>query len=130
MNKIFKYSFLIIFLIYTNFTLSKEILKTPAPNFYLKDLQGNSHFLNDYCGEKNTSYKKNEKNVILISFFATWCLPCREEYPIFNQLQSRYRDKKVKIFLVRLCNIWIQYLHHERPGIPVNKHDLVTADKC
>ncbi len=99
MSRISTYFFLTILLL-TDFSLSVVSPRTPAPNFYLKDLQGNSHFLNDYCGEKKTSYKKNEKNVVLISFFATWCLPCREEYPILHQLQSIYKNKRVKIFLI------------------------------
>lgn len=100
MSKIFKNFLLLIILLPVNLSLSKVGPKILAPNFYLKDLQGTSHFLNDYCGEKKTAYKKNEKNVVLISFFATWCLPCREEYPIFHQLQSLYKNKRVKIFLI------------------------------
>ena len=98
--KILNYSFIFIISLVNTLSFPKDIPKTPAPNFYLKDLQGNPHFLNDYCGEKKTAYKKNEKNVVLISFFATWCLPCREEYPIFYKLQSLYKNKRVKIFLI------------------------------
>ena len=31
--------------------------------------------------------------VLLVSFFATWCPPCIEEIPTFNELQKRYKNK-------------------------------------
>lgn len=36
----------------------------------------------------------------LINFWATWCKPCVEELPIFNQLDSVYKKQKIKIILV------------------------------
>ena len=116
------YLFFFIILLLQNLSLSQNNSKTPAPNFYLKDIQGNSHFLNDYCGEKKATYKKNEKNVILISFFATWCISCREEYTIFNQLQTRYKNNKVKIFLIDVeekSEIVRNYVDQQQISLPV-----------
>lgn len=73
-----------------------------APNFYLKDLQGKSHFLNDYCGTKKVAYKRNEKNVVLLSFFATWCKPCAAEYKILEELAEAYDGKPVKFFMINV----------------------------
>ncbi|GAB4375699.1 MAG: TlpA disulfide reductase family protein [Calditrichia bacterium] len=93
-----------------------------APNFYLKDLEGKSHFLNDYCGNKKSAFRKNEKNVVLLSFFASWCLPCREEYPLLEQLVQKYKDKKIKVFLINLKEeepLVKQYVQDQQITLPV-----------
>ncbi len=56
-------------------------------DFSLKDIDGKTHSLSDYLGEK----------VILISFWATWCEPCKKE---MVQLSELYEANKDKGFLV------------------------------
>lgn len=46
---------------------------SPAPNFSLPDTSGNLVNLDDYRGK-----------VVIINFWATWCVPCKEEMPILN----------------------------------------------
>jgi thiol-disulfide isomerase/thioredoxin len=36
----------------------------------------------------------------IVNFWATWCKPCVEELPYFEQLADSCANKKVKIFLV------------------------------
>ncbi|WP_299530708.1 TlpA disulfide reductase family protein [Ulvibacterium sp.] len=38
----------------------------------------------------------------VINFWATWCKPCIKELPYFEELNSRYPHKKVKVVLVSL----------------------------
>ncbi len=38
----------------------------------------------------------------VINFWATWCKPCVEELPYFEQLHEQFRDQKVKVVLVSL----------------------------
>jgi thiol-disulfide isomerase/thioredoxin len=33
----------------------------------------------------------------VINFWATWCPPCREELPLFVELQKQYADKNVQV---------------------------------
>ena len=49
---------------------------TRAPDFSLKDLDGNTHKLSDYRGK-----------VVVLNFWATWC-PCRAEIPTFTEEQK------------------------------------------
>lgn len=38
----------------------------------------------------------------VINFWATWCKPCVQELPYFEQLHTAYDGKKVKVILVSL----------------------------
>jgi thiol-disulfide isomerase/thioredoxin len=61
--------------------------KEPAPNFTLKIVKGKDFHLSDYKGKP-----------ILINFFASWCLPCREEMPVLEKIVHEYGPKEV-VFL-------------------------------
>jgi thiol-disulfide isomerase/thioredoxin len=50
-----------------------------APNFRLKDATGKSVELKQFRGSP-----------VLLNFWATWCLPCRDELPEMEQLYRRY----------------------------------------
>ena len=53
-----------------------------APNFTVKNLQGEEVSLEDYKGK-----------VVLLNFWATWCFPCIKEMPDLETLWQRYRDQ-------------------------------------
>lgn len=44
----------------------------------------------------------NEKQVVVLNFWATWCRPCVEELPEFEKLHAEYKDKGVKVILANL----------------------------
>lgn len=39
-------------------------------------------------------------NVLLITFFATWCSPCVQEVPNFVKLQSEYKDQGFSVVAI------------------------------
>ena len=43
-----------------------------------------------------------ENQVLVVNFWATFCKPCVEEMPYFEELQARYADQNVKVLLVSL----------------------------
>lgn len=61
--------------------------KEPATHFTLKLLDGKDFHLGDYKGKP-----------VLINFFASWCLPCREEMPVLEKIVREYGPKGV-VFL-------------------------------
>jgi len=50
--------------------------------------------------EKNLH--KDNDSVYVINFWATWCKPCVEELPAFEDLNAHYRNEKLKVILVSL----------------------------
>lgn len=46
----------------------------------------------------------NSKNdtVIVINFWATWCAPCVEELPYFEEINQKYENESFKMYLVSL----------------------------
>jgi thiol-disulfide isomerase/thioredoxin len=61
--------------------------QTPAPTDpQLIDAQGYQKLLD-----------QNRGKPLLINFWATWCEPCRDEYPILNDLAKQYGPKGLKM---------------------------------
>jgi peroxiredoxin len=62
---------------------------TVAPEIALNDLNGNLIRLSDYRGK-----------VVLLHFWASWCLPCREEFPRIKGLWQRLADKDFVVLAI------------------------------
>jgi peroxiredoxin len=58
----------------------------PAPDFELKSLDGNIVRLSDFEGK-----------AVLVNFWATWCGPCRAEFPDFQEASVDNADNLVII---------------------------------
>jgi thiol-disulfide isomerase/thioredoxin len=52
----------------------------PAPAFRLDSMAGKPISLDQYKGQ-----------VVMINFWASWCGPCRQEMPILEKLQAKYK---------------------------------------
>ncbi len=42
-----------------------------------------------------TEVLNNEKKLVIVDFFATWCGPCQMLTPILNEIDKEYEDKVV-----------------------------------
>jgi cytochrome c biogenesis protein CcmG/thiol:disulfide interchange protein DsbE len=60
----------------------------PAPPFTLTAMDG---------GE-NVSLAELRGHVVVINFWASWCLACRDEHQALSETATQYRDKGVRFF--------------------------------
>jgi peroxiredoxin len=63
----------------------------PAPAFSLSGLDGKRVSISDFRGK-----------VVFLNFWASWCAPCREEFPGMERL---YRDLKGEDFVILGVNV-------------------------
>jgi len=63
-----------------------------TPPLELADLQGAKHKLADYRGK-----------VVLVNFWATWCVPCREEMPSIERLRASLEGRPFVVLAVNLA---------------------------
>ena len=65
---------------------------SPAPKDHkLIDAQGYQELVQQYKGKP-----------LLVTFWATWCEPCRDEYPMLNELAKQYAPQGLKVVGVSL----------------------------
>jgi thiol-disulfide isomerase/thioredoxin len=74
-------------------TLAQEVPSAgaPAPDWKLTGLDGKTVKFSDFRGK-----------VVILNFWATWCMPCRIEIPDLAELQKQYGDKGLAIVGVSL----------------------------
>lgn len=65
----------------------------PLPPISLQDFDG-----------KQVSADSLKGNILVLDFWATWCVPCLKEVPEWNRLQEKYADKGVKVVGVALAS--------------------------
>ena len=67
-----------------------------APAFSLPELGKKDFYLSDHVG----ATKKEDINGVIMSFFASWCVPCRNELPLIDSLVDELNDKGIKVVIV------------------------------
>jgi thiol-disulfide isomerase/thioredoxin len=70
-----------------------------APDFTLLDSAGKKVTLSDYRG----------KNYVLVDFWATWCGPCRAEFPALKVAQEKYKNKGLVILGVSIDADYVKW---------------------
>jgi peroxiredoxin len=69
----------------------EPIKKKPAPDFLLKDIDGNAVRLHDFKGK-----------VVLLNFWATWCPSCRFEMPSMEAVHQDLNSQGLVVLAVAL----------------------------
>jgi thiol-disulfide isomerase/thioredoxin len=65
---------------------SDAALPADAPELVLKDLAGMEQRLSAYRGK-----------IVILNFWATWCVPCQKEMPVLVKLQNSYAAWNVQV---------------------------------
>lgn len=88
MKRLLLLVFLFIFIVHVN---ADDLTGKSAPAFSTQDIDGKEITLSDYRGK-----------VVLLDFWASWCMPCREEFPF---LVKFYRKHQKEDFIILAVNI-------------------------
>ena len=65
-----------------------------TPNVKLEDLDGKTVQLKSYLG----------KGPVIVTFWATWCMPCHEELAEFQKLYDEYKSKGLGLIGISIDN--------------------------
>ena len=68
--------------------INEDIVGASAGDFALKDVKGGRIRLSDFKGK-----------TVLLSFWATWCPPCKKELPEIQKLYEQHKDAKDVVIL-------------------------------
>ncbi len=75
-----------------------------APSWALMYAPGKFEFLKNWTVERDKKLRKfmsqPDRYPVVLSFFATWCVPCMKELPHLENVYQAYKNEKVKFFLV------------------------------
>ena len=66
-----------------------EINPSFSDTFTLKNMKNTSYSVT--VSNQKVSFTQNNKSIVLVTFFATWCPPCLADIPYMNDLHKRYR---------------------------------------
>ena len=76
---------------YAQERLTKLSGELSAPQFELRDLDGNVHRMSDYRGK-----------VVVVNFWATWCPPCREEMPSMQRAWEQLSEEDIAMLAINV----------------------------
>jgi len=74
-----------------DFGVQQPKLRKPAPDFTLTGLDGKRVSLADFRGK-----------LVLLHFWATWCVPCRHEMPLLQALEQQMAGTALRIIYVNV----------------------------
>lgn len=89
-----------------------------VPDIEIKDEQGNSLTLQDLSGQN-----------LLVNFWATWCIPCREEMPELDALQAARGNDDFKVVIISVDRGGVEASRKFLNDIGIKNLDLYYDEK-
>jgi len=81
--------------------------------------------------EKFISSKEFGEEIILVNFFATWCLPCREEHAYIKRFSD---EKRIRVIGINYKDNpkktiqWLKDMGNPYSNIPIDKNGKIAID--
>tara|TARA_B100000787_G_scaffold168095_1_gene156181 strand:- start:37 stop:552 length:516 start_codon:yes stop_codon:yes gene_type:complete len=95
--------FLIIFIYLITTSYSYTVEKPNIDNLVInKNLKTYDEIVFKDKNQKNIDLANYKGKLLILNFWATWCVPCREEMPSLDLLQSDLRLNNLKIFPINI----------------------------
>lgn len=90
--------------LYVNFSEERGVVDAgdPAPNFIVKDLDGEEVELTDFSG-----------NGVYLNFWATYCVYCRDKMQYLQAYEDEYKEQGVIILNVNVDETSLQVERHK-----------------
>ena len=89
--------------------------KVKASDFTVYDEKLNEVKLSDYQGVP-----------VVLNFWASWCPPCREEMPGFNEVSKKYDEDKIAILMINLTDGQRETMTEAKTFILKNNYKMKT----
>ena len=102
--------------------IPSNLLNKSVPNFESELL---------FKEEKFISSKEFEDEIVLVNFFATWCLPCREEH---IYIKSFSEDKEIRVIGINYKDNskktirWLKDLGNPYSNVLIDKNGKIAID--
>ncbi|WDF77178.1 TlpA disulfide reductase family protein [Mucilaginibacter sp. KACC 22773] len=68
--------------------VAPSMINNPTPFFTVRDINGKTVSLSDFKGK-----------IVVLDFWATWCVPCKASFPAMQQVVNRYKNDGKVAFL-------------------------------
>ncbi|MEA3287834.1 MAG: TlpA disulfide reductase family protein [Candidatus Marinimicrobia bacterium] len=92
----------IVIVLFSQIGLAQEPAKLsvsdPSPTFYLRTLEGENFFL---------SKEIKPDSPIILAFYATWCIPCRQEIPALEKMMGDPSLQNVRLYYVNVGGLMV-----------------------
>ena len=102
--------------------IPSNLLNKNVPNFEVESLLKKERFI---------SSKEFGNEIMLVNFFATWCLPCRDEHIYIKRFSDEkgirviginYKDNPKKAIQ------WLKDMGNQYSNVPIDKYGRIAID--
>ncbi len=104
-------------------TVTPAMASVSMPSFALKSVTSG----------KTVSSESFEGKVLLVTFFATWCPPCRQEIPTLIQLQNELKEQSFSVLGLSVdeggSGLVAKLVKQNKINYPILMADAATAEK-
>ena len=92
---------LLLFVGFSMFAVAQDLTSV---DFSLRDVNGNEKSLQELLKEIRGTEAQPKKGVLMISFWALWCEPCKQEMKAMKETFEKYKDKNFHYLAINIDN--------------------------